>query len=186
MIVLITTFVSTASFGQLFSTGMTLESGAISIGINPALYPEGNSNTAFFFHGGYGLGGGSDIGMKLGFGNGSTYFGLDFEKMVYAGKPYVSLAIGGHVQNHFGLDGRALITFPIKALYLTSGIDMDLNFVTWDTDGDGNDELDMQMPVWLPIGFEYYIKKQFSIVFEAEIPLSNATTYVGGGISVYF
>ena len=53
-------------------------------------------------------------------------------------------------------------------------------------DGDGDEELDMTMPVWLPISVEYYVKKQLSVLFEAEIGLNNAATYVGGGLAIYF
>ncbi|MCF6242040.1 MAG: hypothetical protein L3J74_11925 [Bacteroidales bacterium] len=166
----------------LFGTAQTLKNGAFSIGIEPVWADYGGGDFAMFFHGGYGLGNSSDLGLKLGFGWSGTYVGLDYEKMFISGKPAVSGHIGAHYWNDFGLDFGAIVTFPIQALKLTTGLDMDLNFGE-----DANNDLELYAPVWLPISMEYYIKKNFSIVFEGNIKLTRtAFTTVGGGINVYF
>jgi hypothetical protein len=177
-------FVGIASSSQaqvLFSTAQTLRGGAWNIGINPA-YADGYDDFALFFHGGYGLGNNSDLGLKLGFGWGDPYFGLDYEKTLLAGKPSVSLFGGAHYWNDFGLDLGSKVTFPIGNVRITTGLDMDLDFGQ-----DANNDLDLYAPLWLPISLEVYLKKQLSIVFEGNIKLTHsAFTTVGGGINIYF
>jgi len=166
----------------LFGTAQTLKKGTYSIGIDPVWADMGDGDFALFFHGGYGLGGSSDLSLKLGFGWNDAYVGMDYEKMFVSGKPAVSGHIGAHYWNDFGLDFGAIVTFPIKALNITTGLDMDLVFGE-----DANNDLELYAPLWLPISMEYYIKKNFSIVFEGNVKLtSSAFTTVGGGINVYF
>jgi len=173
--------ISSGKAQVLFSNAQTLQGGAWNIGINPA-YSEWHDDFALFFHGGYGLGSNSDLGLKLGFGWGDTYVGLDYEKTVFAGKPIVSLFGGAHYWGDFGLDLGSKVTFPIGNVRLTAGLDMDLNFGE-----DGNGELELHAPLWLPISLEVYLKKQLSLVFEGNIGLTDrAGTTVGGGINIYF
>lgn len=173
----------TSNAQVLFGTAQTLKSGGWSLGINPVVATEGNDNFALFFHGGYGLGRGSDLGLKLGFGWGNeAYVGLDYEKTVLAGKPSVSLAGGAHYFRYFGLDFTPIVTFPISNVRITTGLDMDLVFGE-----DAAGEFEMWFPMWLPISLEVYIKKHFSIVFEGNVELTDrAWTTVGGGINIYF
>jgi len=164
-----------------FSTGQTLQKGAFSIGIDPVINTNG-SNFALFFHGGYGLGNNSDLGLKLGFGWGNPYIGLDYEKSFLSGKPSVSAHGGAHYWGDFGLDFGSTVTFPIKSLYLSTGLDADLNFGS-----NTNNDLNMYLPLWLPLEMEYYLQKHLSLIFEANIKLTrSAFTTVGGGLSIYF
>ena len=167
----------------LFGTAQTLKRGTFSIGIEPVWADMGGGDFALFFHGGYGLGGGSDLGLKLGFGwNNNAYVGLDYEKQLLSSKVDVSGHVGAHYWNDFGLDFGAIVTFPIKALNITTGLDMDVNFGK-----DANNDMDLYVPVWMPISMEYYIQKNFSIVFEGNVKLTRrAFTTVGGGINIYF
>ena len=165
----------------VFSTGQTLKKGAYSIGIEP-VYSDG-ANFALFLHGGYGLGKNSDLGVKLGFGWGGTYVGVDYEKAFLVGKPYVSVFTGAHYWNDFGLDLGAIVTFPIKNIYLSTGLDMDLNF----GNNSNNNDLNLYMPMWLPLELEVYLQKHLALIFEANIKLTpTAFTTIGGGLSVYF
>lgn len=164
-----------------FSTGQTLQKGAFSIGIEPVINTNG-SNFALFFHGGYGVGHNADLGLKLGFGWSNPYIGLDYEKSFLSGKPSVSAHGGAHYWNDFGLDFGSTVTFPIKSLYLSTGLDADLDFGS-----NANNDLNMYLPLWLPLEMEYYLQKHLSLVFEANIKLTrSAFTTVGGGLSVYF
>jgi len=175
--------VITSSQAQvLFSTAQTLNRGNWSLGINPVIAAEGNNDFALFFHGGYGLGNNSDLGLKLGFGWNDAYVGLDYEKTLLAGKPSVSVFGGAHIFHDFGLDLGAVVTFPINQVRITTGLDMDIDFGK-----DVNNDLDVYAPLWLPLSLEVYIKKNFSIVFEGNIKLTRtAWTTVGGGINIYF
>ena len=179
-------FVGIASSSQaqvLFSTAQTLKGGAWNIGINPVYADIDGGEFALFFHGGYGLGNNSDLGLKLGFGwDSHAYFGLDYEKTLLAGKPSVSVFGGAHYWNVFGLDLGSKVTFPIGNVRLTTGLDMDLNF-----GHNANNDLHLYAPLWLPISLEVFLKKQLSLVFEGNIKLTNtAFTTVGGGINIYF
>jgi hypothetical protein len=166
----------------LFSTAQTLKGGAWNIGINPVYGDIGGGDFAMFFHGGYGLGKNSDLGLKMGFGWGDPYFGLDYERTFLAGKPSVSVFGGLHYWNDFGLDLGSKVTFPIGNVKLTTGLDLDIVF-----GNDTNNDLKMYAPLWLPISLEIFLKKQLALVFEGNIKLTrSAFTTVGGGINVYF
>ncbi len=170
----------------VFGTGQTLQKGAFSVGINPAWADTGNE-FGLLFHGGYGLGNNSDLSLKLGFGWGNPYVGLDFEKTFLSGKPSLSVYGGAHYWNNFGLDFGTIVTFQVAQVYISTGLDMDLNFITRDINGDGNKEFDnLQVPIWLPLEVEWYVKKHLSLIFEADIPLNDAFVIIGGGLSVYF
>ncbi len=177
-------FISSLSFGQIFSTGQTLKAGAMSLGIEPAVVAN---NFGIFFHGGYGLNAGSDLGVKLGFGNGHPYVEGNVEFGLLKSNPYLSATIGGHYNGNFGFDGTTIITFPVSRVFLSTGLDANIDFSSYDSNGDGNKELHTAIPFWLPFGLEVYIKKHMSIIFEAEVGINNpAYTIVGGGLSLYF
>lgn len=179
-------FMSQTIFAQLFNDGRTLRAKSFSIGINPAYHADAEE-FGLFFHGGYGLGGGADLGIDLGFGWWDPYVGVNFEKSLST-SPFISLFGGGHIWgSNFGFDFGALATFAIRPIYLTTGLEMDVAFYKWDKDGDGDKELDTEFPFWLPVSIEFYLQKHVSLVFEAEIGLNDpAYTYVGGGVNIYF
>ena len=179
--------ISIAANAQIvFGTAQTLQKGTFSVGINPA-WEDTRNEFGLLFHGGYGIGNNADLGLKLGFGWGSPYVGIDFEKTFLSGKPSLSVYAGGHYWNDFGLDLGTLVTFKASNVYITTGLDMDLIFVIRDTDGDGDEELDnLEVPLWIPLEVEWYLKKHLSLIFEADIPLNNAFVVIGGGVSIYF
>ena len=184
LLLLVAVSFASISFGQVFSTGQTLKSGAMSLGIEPAVV---GNNFGIFFHGGYGLNTGSDLGIKAGFGQGNPYIEGNVEFGLLRSNPYLSATLGGHYNGNFGFDGGATITFPVSRVFLSSGLDMNLDFYQADTNADGKKELHTSLPVWLPFGLEVYVKKHLSIIFEAEVGVSSAAyTIVGGGISMYF
>ncbi len=176
--------ISMAANAQIvFSSGRTLQKGAFSIGINPAWGDYGNG-FALLFHGGYGIGKNADLSAKLGFGWGNPYVGIDFEKSFLSGKPSLSVYAGGHYWNDFGLDLGTIVTFQASNVYISTGLDMDIVF---GRDANNNNNLDLHIPLWLPLEVEFYLKKHLSLIFEADIPLtSTAFTIVGGGVSIYF
>ncbi len=180
--------IATASQAQtLFNGAQTLKSGNWSMGIDLAYADIGDGDFALFFHGGYGLGNNSDLGLKLGFGWNDAYIGLDYEKTLLVGKPSVSVFGGLHYWNDFALDLGALVTFPISNVRITTGLDFDLVFGEADKDGDADTESEIFTPIWLPLNIEVYLKKHLSLVFEGNIKLSDdAFTTVGGGLNIYF
>jgi hypothetical protein len=182
IIVLFFGVISSNKAQVLFNTAQTLSKGNWSLGLDAAYGDQINHDFGLFLHGGYGLGNNSDLGMKLGLGWGDTYFGMDYEKTVVSGKPIVSFHGGAHYWNDFGLDLGANVTFPIGNVFLTTGLDMDVDFGQ-----DANDDLNLYAPMWLPINMEVYLKKNISLVFEGNIKLTHtAFTTVGGGINIYF
>jgi hypothetical protein len=180
-IVLFLGVVSTSQAQVLFNTAQTLNKGNWSIGINPA-YDGEAEDFAFFFHGGYGIGNNSDIGLKLGFGWGDPYFGLDYEKTLLGGKPSVSVHLGAHYWNDFGLDVGSTVTFPIGNLRISTGLDLDVDF-----SHSATDDFEMHFPLWIPINLEIYLQKHLSLVFEGNVGLTDyANTTIGGGLNIYF
>jgi hypothetical protein len=175
-------FIGTNKAQVLFNTAQTLNRGNWSLGLDAAYADHSGDDFALFLHGGYGLGNNSDLGLKLGLGWGETYFGVDYEKTLVTGKPLVSLHGGAHYWYDFGLDFGANVTFPIGNVFITTGLDMDLDFGE-----DANSDLDLYAPIWLPINLEVYLQKNISLVFEGNIKLTDhAFTTVGGGVNIYF
>lgn len=158
---------------QVFNTGTTLKKGAFSLGIEPVIH--GNMDGfMMFFHGGYGLKSGIDLGISAGFLNGE-YFGADLE---WSLGRYFSLTTGAHMYGDFGLDGTLNLTFPIRSdSRIFTGVDTDINFP----------KSDISVPIWIPIGVELGLRKNMAFILEGEIAVSDDAYHVlGGGIVLYF
>lgn len=171
-------FVAMTLNAQVFNTATTLSKGKINLGLNPALYlNSGNNEFGFYFRGGYGLGRGMDINASLGFMEGNMYIGGDFELLLLAGKPSISLTGGFHHYVDPALDITFNLSFPVSTqadLYL--GMDMDVYF------NDGN-----SMPVWLFVGAEIGIRRGITIPIELGIGANDsAPTIISGGVNFYF
>lgn len=160
---------------QVFSTGQTLKQGAISLGINPVIQDGGPSDGLnVFFHGGYGLKQGVDLGIKLGIGN-SPYYGADIEWAL--GKLF-SLTTGGHLQsNLLVFDGTFLGTIPIKSdARIFYGADLDVII-----------DNDIDFPLWFPVGLELGLSKTMSLILEGDIAVTGPAYHIfGGGLNFYF
>lgn len=169
---------------QVFNTGQTLKSGVFSLGVEPALHINGGADDFILFaHAGYGIKSGIDAGMKVGLGN-PNYFGADVE---FALGSKVSLAVGAHNFNNFGLDGTLNIVLPIKSdLRLYGGLDTDLNFVET-TNNEGDKETELRTLLWVPVGLEVGLTSTMSLLFETEIAVTDDAYHViGGGLNFYF
>jgi len=168
VIVVFTTCVN----GQVFHSASTLKKGTFSVGVEPSVFVNGGENFYLFLHGGYGIKKGLDLALKFGVGN-DNYFGADLE---FAIQRNISLTVGAHSFNNFGLDGALLFNIPIKSdIKLVTGIDADINFAE-----------DVELPIWIPVGLEIYLKKNTVLIFESEIKLTNpAYHFFGGGLAFY-
>ncbi len=166
--------ISLSSHAQVFNTAGTLKKNSFSIGLEPAVLINGGNEFMMFFHGGYGIKSGIDLGVHLGAGN-TTYFGAEIEWGL--GK-YFSLTTGAHNFGNFGLDGALNATFGITSgVNLFTGLDMDIIFA----------EPETVLPLWLPLGVEIAIKSKMSFILETEINITdNAYHLIGGGLSFYF
>lgn len=161
---------------QMFNTGTTLKRNSFSLGLEPVIFIGGPSDGFnMFFHGGYGLTSGIDLGLKFGAGN-TTYFGADVE---WALGRRASLTTGVHDFGNFGLDLAFNITFPLtSSARIFTGLDMDFIFP---------ENNDVVVPVWLPIGVEIGLRKNLAFILEAEVGLNNPAWHViGGGVVFYF
>ncbi len=170
---LATLFLLTFTKGQVFHSAKTLKKGAFSVGIEPSMLVNGGSDFYLFLHGGYGIKSGLDLSLKAGLGD-ANYFGADLE---FALAKNISLTVGAHDFFDFGLDGCLLFNIPIKGdVQLISGIDTDIDFAN-----------DVLLRVWVPVGLEIYLKKNMSLLFEAEIGLTDPAYHMfGGGLAFYF
>ncbi|MFW5658180.1 MAG: hypothetical protein ACOCXD_02700 [Bacteroidota bacterium] len=165
---------SSSVFSQVFNTGTLLKRGAFSVGLEPAIHIDGGANGfIMFFHGGYGITRGVDVGLKFGAGP-SNYFGADLEWRLMKN---ISLTTGVHDFYDFGLDGTLNIAIPIRNdAHLFTGFDMDLVFAE-----------NVQVPVWIPLGVELGIASRLSFILESEIGLNpEAYHVIGMGVNFYF
>ncbi len=161
---------------QMFNTGTTLKRSNFSLGLEPVVFIGGPSDGFnMFFHGGYGLTSGIDLGLKFGAGN-TTYFGADIE---WALGRYASLTTGVRNFGSFGLDAAFNLTFPLtNGARIFTGLDMDIIFP------ENNEAV---VPLWLPIGVEIGLRKNIAFILEAEIGLNDPAWHViGGGVVFYF
>jgi hypothetical protein len=170
LLVLITSF----SFAQVFNTGQTLKPKTFSIGVEPGVFINGNTEFILFLHGGYGLKQGIDFSLKAGVLGPEEYIGGDLE---FSLPKRMSVAFGAHSFGDFGLDGTWNITFPIKKdIRISTGLDLDVNFNADKT----------RFLLWLPLSLEVGIRKNMSFIFEAEIGLTDpAYHFIGGGFNFY-
>lgn len=186
IVILITASILAISVNaQVFNTGQTLKPMKVSLGIEPAVVINGNTEFMLFLHGNIGLVKGTDFGLKLGVLNGDTYISGDVE---FALGKYLSVSAGAHHWGNFGVDGTLLGTWTLrKGIRLFGGLDTDVNFVSADTDNDGEDELDTQFLLWTPIGIEVGLRSNLAFIFEASIGLTDpAYNLIGGGVVIYF
>lgn len=163
-----------SAFSQVFNTGQTLKPGKFSLGVEPGVMVNGNSEFIMFLHGGVGIKKGIDLSVKAGVLGPEDYFGADVE---FALSRRISFAVGAHQFGDFGLDGTLNLTFPIRNdTRIFTGLDSDLNFNQDKT----------RMLIWLPLGVEIGIRKNLNFIFEAEIGLNDPTYhFIGGGLNFY-
>lgn len=170
--------------GQVFNTGQTLKRGTFSLGVNPTLHMDGGADGFILFaHAGYGIKSGLDISAKFGLGD-PTYFGADLE---FALGNRVSLAVGAHNFHNFGLDGTLNFVIPIKNdIRIYTGLDADLDFFET-TNTQGDKETELLTPLWFPIGLDIGLTRSMSMIFEAEIAITDEAYHIfGGGLNFYF
>ncbi len=162
------------SNAQVFNTATTLKPRHFSIGLNPVYF---NEDLGMFIYGNAGIKSGIDLSLKFGILDGSDYLGFDLEWRLLGGKPDISLLTGIHSWGDFGLDLGLNISFPVKGdIAIYTGLDSDINF---------ND--DVTGLFWIPLGIEIKMRKNISLLFEGEIPISDpAFPIIGGGVSFYF
>ncbi|MDD2197474.1 MAG: hypothetical protein PHE03_02175 [Bacteroidales bacterium] len=167
--------VSLSATSQVFNTGQTLKPRQFSLGIEPAVLIKGNGNFILFLHGGAGITNGIDLGLTLGVLGPDNYFGANVE---FAITRLLSIAVGAHNSNIFGIDATLNATFPIrKDVNIFTGADIDIDFP----------KNKAQLLLWLPIGVEVGLRNNVSFIFEAEIGLTDpAGSLIGGGLNFYF
>ena len=162
---------------QVFGTGSTLRPGRVSFGINPAAYLN-NNDFYLFLHGGVGMAKNTDLGFKVGLLGNTTYVGGDIEWCMARRGPDISIAVGAHYFDYFGLDGTLNFTFKLaRRLNFYTGLDLDVNFNNGNT----------SMPFWLFAGTDISIARRIALLIEAEIAVSNAEyNIISGGFNFYF
>lgn len=168
-------FMFNLTSAQVFNTASTLKKGQWALGFEPAILAGDNIEDLYIFgYGGVGITSGVDLGLRVGLGE-ETYFGGDVEFML--GKNF-SISAGAHSWYNFGLDGTALLSFPIgKNGVFFTGFDMDIDFA----------ENETYTPAWIPVGVEIKIKKSMAFMFEANINvIEDYYHFIGGGLMLYF
>lgn len=188
--IIIALFALTLSFStsaQVFSTGQTLKPNNWSLGFEPSIIINGNTDFMLFGHAGYGLKNGIDLAMKVGFLGPNEYIGADVE---FALGNYFSMMAGAHHFGNFGLDANILGTFPIRSdVRLSSGFDLDVNLLDKnDNPNTPEDEggKEAQFIGWIPISLEIGLRKNMAFIFEAEVNVTDAGYhFIGGGLNFY-
>lgn len=165
---------ATLVHAQVFNTSSTLKRGQFSVGVEPGLYINGASDFYLFLHGGVGITHNADFGLKLGVLGNTTYIGGDVEFNL---AKIFSLSVGAHSWGDFGLDGTALLTFPLTSgVKIYTGLDSDIVFAN-----------DVQVPLWIPIGLQIGMNKNMAFLFESEINITDVGShFLGGGLSFFF
>lgn len=175
---------SAMSFGQVFNTGQTLKPKKWSIGAEPSVIINGDTDFMMFMHAGYGLKKGIDFGLKAGFLGNEEYFGGDVE---FGVGRYVSVMGGAHHFGNFGIDGSILGTYPIRSdVRISSGFDLDINFADKVDENGDKDGKEAVFIGWIPISLEIGLRSNLAFIFEAEINVTNdGYHFIGGGVNFY-
>lgn len=168
------------SHSQVFNTAAVLEKGSASIGVNPIMFAEsGNNEFAVFFRAGYGLVNRVDLSLNVGVNYfDETYIGADIEWVVFGNSSTgFSLAGGVHTAKDVGLDATANLTFGLSSsVFLFTGLDMDVNLKD-----------DADMPIWFFVGIEAALQRNFSLLLETGVGISDEPpTVVSVGVSYMF
>ncbi len=172
--ILITLFISTTTFSQVYNDAKTLSTKTISLGVTPVIQSN-NGGFALFADAGIGFGG-ADLDFIVGFGE-PNYFGANIEFMLLRRSPYLSVAVGGHTQGGVvGLDGTLNLSFPItRNVGLYGGIDADMNFYSGST----------TMPAWFFVGTNIALQRNIEFMIEVAPAITNANSIFGLGLKVY-
>ncbi|MCF8380923.1 MAG: hypothetical protein K9H49_15220 [Bacteroidales bacterium] len=166
-----------AGYSQQFTSADILATGHFSVGVNPVLLDKASVQSGMYLHGGMGLNKTMDLSLKLGFLEGSNYYGGDIEWLVRdRGKLSLSMYAGAHVKYFFGLDAGFTAVMPLsKKLHFYTGIDTDLIFGS-----------DINHNTWLPVGLSGSLRDNLSLILELDVPMSEwAWNILGGGIIFY-
>jgi hypothetical protein len=165
---------------QVLENAGTLRTGKMNLGVFLTDYE--NDDLGIFVNGGYGLGPGYDLGLRLGLGYHETYLGANVEWLLKGGKPAISLAAGAHVFGDLGLDGTLNLTIPAsRQINIYTGLDLDINFV------ERRGEKDTQVPLWLPLGVEIGLKTNIALLIEVEFDVGDdAWTIFSAGVNFSF
>lgn len=176
LFITIVLFFSLIANSQVFNTSGILKTHHFSVGVEPVIFAEGNTDFILFGHIGYGLAKKIDLSAKAGFlYNNQVYLGGDVE---FGLNKHFSISAGAHQFGDFGLDMTFLGSWNLtKSAVLFGGIDADAMLP----------EGDVYFPLWMPIGVEIAIGKNTSFIMEADVALTPEAWHMfGGGLSVYF
>lgn len=159
---------------QVFNTSSALKPGNVSLGVEPSVYINGATDFNLFLHGRVGLTHNVDFGMKLGVMGNEVYLGGDVK---FALSKMFSVSAGAHSWGDFGLDGTALLTFPLTiGVKLYTGLDADVVFAN-----------NTEIPLWIPLGLKIGIHRNIAFIFESEIRVTQVGShFLGGGLNFYF
>jgi hypothetical protein len=174
----------------MFNTASILKPGSMSIGLEPVIIQD---NLGGFIQFGVGLTKIVDLSLKAGAieSTNTPYLGFDLEWKLKGSKPSISITTGAHRNEFgsFGLDGSFNLSFAVgRKVFPYLGFDSDINFDPYHTYY-YNDNLyhnHTNVLMWVPLGVEIYLRKTISMIFEAEVPLTEYTYYViGAGFTFY-
>ena len=178
---------------QVFNTAHVLRNGTFSLGLNPTLLNiVAEDDAGVFVHGGYGIGSGLDLAVQLGLGFEEPYIGFNIEKQLNVMVPTLSISGGLHSFNDVGLDFTFQSSYRVSPqVDIYAGLDFDLVFAEKKEFNPVTDrfktENDTRFLSWFFLGSEVAIRQNTTLLFEAEIGISDdAYDIFGGGINFYF
>ena len=177
-----------ATMAQVFNTGLTIAQGDFSVGINPVYEDIGDGRTTFFFYGGYGVASNVDLAFHYDYRDGekNDYIGADVEINLFRDKFSASVAAGGHLKgDNLGFDGILTLSLPIvNGVEPFTGLDSDWDLV--DVIENGEEKTEIRGRLWIPLGVDITIHKDFALIIEADIKASElAYNIFGGGLVFY-
>lgn len=167
-------FFATHLHAQTFNDLQKLKPGKISLGIEPAFILNGNNHMFLMLHGALGVTKGVDLGLSYGTLGASEYFKANVKM---ARNNNFSLALGVHKYGVYGFDATLLARLPIsQSVRLFTGIDSAINIY----------DDSAHLLLWFPVGMEVGIRKGISLIFDAEIGLTqHAYNIIGLGFNFY-
>lgn len=156
--------------------------------MEPEIAFNGDTDASFFLHGGFGVGRGYGLHVKIGFGRSQfndddVYFGgmLDIP-LVRDGRGYPGLyvAVGGSTLGEGAIDSHLIVHNDFGRVTLYGGIDDAVVFVD---NPSGND---VAFPVEVVFGAEFTVSGPFHLLLEGGIDLHDSANFISGGMKFYF
>jgi hypothetical protein len=164
------------------------KSGRFSLGVEPEIIVEGNTDFSLFLHAGFGLGHGYGAHFKVGFGQSAynddpVYIGgmIDFQ-LLRDGKGYpgIYFSLGANSLGKVSINDHLIVHNNFGQVTLYGGLDDAIRIFN------NAGSTDVSFPIELIMGAEIDVTRPFHFLAEGGIDLHRSASFISLGFKYYF